>query len=148
MKVLTVHKGEFSITTDTKRLDIPFIHHFLSEKSYWATNIPITTVKRSIQNSLCFGVFHGAKQIGFARVISDFSTFAYLADVFIIEDERGKGLSKLLMEVISTHPDLQGLRRWVLATADAHKLYEQFGFVPLSKPERFMELHNPNPYSS
>ncbi|SMO62245.1 GNAT family N-acetyltransferase [Solitalea koreensis] len=146
MNALTVHKDDFFITTETDHLDIPFIHYFLSKKSYWAANIPLTTVERSIQNSLCFGVFYKEKQVGFARVITDFSTFAYLADVFIIEEKRGLGLSKFLMGVICTHPDLQGLRRWVLATADAHKLYEQFGFTPLNKPERFMELHNPNLY--
>ncbi|MGB4776062.1 MAG: GNAT family N-acetyltransferase, partial [Daejeonella sp.] len=122
------------ISTDKSKLDISIIHNFLSTESYWAKNIPLEIVEKSIQNSLCFGVYHYSKQIGFARLITDYATFAYLADVFILPDYRRKGLSKLLMEEIKFHPDLQNLRRWLLGTADAHTLYQQFGFTPLARP--------------
>jgi len=138
-------RGEFLVTTDPARLDIEFIHSFLSN-SYWAEGIPRETVERSIANSLCFGVYEGDKQVGFARVITDYATFAYLADVFIAESYRGRGLSKVLMECIVKHPELQGLRRWTLATRDAHELYAKFGFTHLAKPDRFMELHDPEVY--
>ena len=115
------NKCPFSISTDRDRLDLATVHSFLS-RSYWSEGIPIETVKKSIQGSLCFGVYDGKTQMGFARVVSDFSTFAYLADVFIVADCRKHGLSKWLMECILSHPDLQGLRRWVLATRDAHGL--------------------------
>jgi GNAT superfamily N-acetyltransferase len=138
-------KGEFTISTDPDRLDLEVIHRFLTE-SYWAKGISREVVKRSIENSLCFGIYR-EKQIGFARVISDFATFAYLGDVFILEDYRGRGLSKWLMERIVSHPALQGLRRWTLLTRDAHRLYAQFGFTPLKSPERYMERHDPNVYS-
>lgn len=135
----------FAITTETSFFNVEFIHAFLS-KSYWAENIPLETVQRSIDHSLCFGVFHLGKQIGFARMITDKSTFGYLADVFIDEAYRGQGLSKWLMEEIVAHPDLQGLRRIMLATRDANGLYEQFGFSPLSFPERWMQIHQPDIY--
>jgi GNAT superfamily N-acetyltransferase len=138
--------GEFAITTDPARFDEDLIHKVLSE-SYWAKGIPREIVARSIRNSLCFGVLRGGEQVGFARVISDYATFAYLADVFILEDFRGRGLAKFLMQCIVQHPELQGLRRWTLATRDAHGLYAQFGFKPLAKPDRFMELHNPDVYN-
>src|SRR6266498_623668 len=138
-------RGEFLVSTDPVRLDIEFIHAFLSN-SYWAAGIPREVVERSIANSLCFGVYEGDRQVGFARVITDYATFAYLADVFIIESHRGRGLSKFLMECIAQHPKLQGLRRWMPATRDAHELYARFGFTPLTKPDRFMELHNPDVY--
>lgn len=138
-------KGEYTITTDKSKLDIEVIHGFLSQ-SYWAEDIPVAIVQRSIEGSLCFGVFHGDRQIGFARVVTDMATFAYLADVFIIEDHRGKGLSKWLMEVITGHPGLQGLRRFLLATRDAHGLYRQFGFTALASPENLMHIHNPDVY--
>ena len=137
--------GEFAVTTDRARLDENLIYTVLSE-SYWAKGIPREVVARSIRNSLCFGVLRGSEQVGFARVISDYATFAYLADVFILEDLRGRGLSKFLMRCIVRHPELQGLRRWTLATRDAHGLYAQFGFKPLANPDRFMELHNPDVY--
>jgi len=140
-------KGQYSISTDKIKIQVPVVHHFLAD-SYWAKKISEEQVRRSIENSLCFSVYEHEKQIGFARVISDYTTFAYLADVFIIEEYRNKGLSKWLMECIVNHPDLQGLRRWVLATRDAHGLYAQYGFTPLSIPERWMELHNPGVYSS
>lgn len=136
----------YSISTDKARLDIGVIHHFLAN-SYWAENIPLAIVERSVENSLCFGVYHRQKQVGFARVISDFATFAYLADVFILEDHRGQGLSKLLLQKVFAHPDLQGLRRFCLGTRDAHKLYEQFGFSVIKKPGLWMEIKIENIYS-
>src|SRR6476659_5467148 len=116
-------KGEYSISTDNGRLDIDVIHGYLSGESYWAKGIPVETVKRSIDNSICFGVYHNNGQVGFARLVTDKATFAYLADVFIVEAHRGRGLSKWLVEVIHAHPDVQGLRRWMLGTRDAHGLY-------------------------
>jgi GNAT superfamily N-acetyltransferase len=137
----------YTISTDKTRLDIPGIHAFLLE-SYWASGIPLEIVARSIENALCFGVYHDGRQIGFARVISDFATFAYLGDVFILAPHRGKGLAKWLLACIRSHPDLQGLRRWLLATRDAHGLYAQFGFTPLDRPEIFMELVDLDVYPS
>jgi GNAT superfamily N-acetyltransferase len=131
--------NDYTIDTDKSRLDIALIHRFLSQESYWAQNVPLDIVERSIANSMCFGVYKGDKQVGFARVITDQATFAYLADVFVLSEHRGKGLSKQLIETISNWPSLQGLRRWVLATRDAHTLYEQFGFTALDKPEIFMQ---------
>lgn len=135
----------YSITTDTTFFNLEYIHHFLTH-SYWAENIPIETVQKSIDNSICFGVFHLGKQIGFARMITDKATFGYLADVFIDEAYRGQGLSKWLMEEIMKHPDLQGLRRIMLATRDAHGLYAQYGFVPLTHTDRWMHIHQPDMY--
>ncbi len=135
----------YTISTDKTRLDIAGIHAFLSE-SYWASGIPLKVVERSIENALCFGVYHDGRQIGFARVISDFATFAYLGDVFILAPHRGKGLAKWLLASIRSHPDLQGLRRWMLATRDAHSLYAQVGFTQLRNPEIFMELADPDVY--
>jgi GNAT superfamily N-acetyltransferase len=132
-------RGEFAISTDRGRLDREAIHAFLSN-SYWARGIPREVLDRSIENALCFGIYEGQKLVGFARVITDFSTFAYLADVFVLESHRGRGLSKWLMEVVMGHPELQGLRRWTLATRDAHGLYEQFGFRKLTNPDRLMEI--------
>ena len=135
----------FAITTETSFFNVEFIHAFLS-KSYWAENIPLETVQQSIDNSLCFGVFHLGRQIGFARVITDKTTFGYLADVFIDEAYRGQGLSKWLMEEIMAHPDLLGLRRMMLATRDANGLYAKFGFSELTFPERWMQIHKPDIY--
>lgn len=135
-----------TISTDKNKLDIPLIHEFLNKESYWAKGISMPIVERSISNSLCFGIFDNNAQIGFARLITDYTTFAYLADVFILPDYRGKGIAKELMNFITTYPELQELRRWVLATVDAHGLYEQFGFTALSHPERFMEISNQNIY--
>ena len=132
-------RGDFSISTDRGRLDRDAIHAFLSN-AYWAKGIPREVLDRSIENALCFGVYEGPKLVGFARVITDSATFAYLADVFVLESHRGRGLSKWLMEIILGHPELQGLRRWTLATRDAHGLYEQFGFRKLTSPERLMEI--------
>jgi GNAT superfamily N-acetyltransferase len=132
-------KGEYEIDTDRLRLDLTAIHRFLSQESYWANNRTLEQTLTAIENSLCFGVYHGKVQVGFARVVTDRATFAYLGDVFIIEAHRGKGLSKWLMQVIVEEPTLQGLRRWLLATRDAHGLYEQFGFDKLRHPDRWME---------
>ena len=140
-------KPECEISTEQSRLNLDMIHAYLSRESYWAKGIPRKTFEMSVRNSLCFGVYAGNEQVGFARVVSDFATYAYLADVFILPAHRGKGFSKSLMENVITHPDLQGLRRWVLATADAHGLYSRFGFKPLGKPERWMEKHNPQVYA-
>ena len=137
----------YKISTHTDDMDVDEIYAYLSV-SYWAKGVPKETVKRSIENSLCFGVFHKREQIGFARVITDSATFAYLADVYILEEHRGKGLSKWLMQKIIEHPQLQGLRRVLLATSDAHRLYEKFGFKALANPETFMELWVPNIYTS
>jgi uncharacterized protein len=136
----------FLISTDAARLDLEVIHNFLSARSYWAEGVPREVVARSIANSLCFGIYDGTKQIGFARVISDYATFAYLADVFIIETYRRRGLSKALMETVMSHPHLQDLRLWTLRTADAHGLYRQFGFAEPRHLQRQMERADPNLY--
>jgi GNAT superfamily N-acetyltransferase len=147
MQIFSCRKGEYHISTDKSELNIPLIHHFLANESYWAKDIPLEIVKKSIQNSLCFGIYRGTEQIGFARLITDFATFAYLADVFILQPFRGKGLSKWLVEQIMGHPDLQGLRRWMLATSTAHGLYQQFGWKKISDPTIWMEIRKENPYS-
>lgn len=148
MTDLIVFKDRFCISTDEMKLDIDSVHEFLSTKAYWCLNIPKETVRKSIENSLCFGVYDGDKQIGFARVISDFSTIAYLGDVYILEEYRGNGLSKWLMEIIMNHPELQNLRRWILLTGDAHGLYRQFGWNDIADPPKWMEKHNKNVYSN
>jgi GNAT superfamily N-acetyltransferase len=135
----------YEISTDRARLDISLIHEFL-RSSYWAKGIPRGVVENSIRNSLCFGAFLGPRQIGFARVVTDYATVAYLADVFVVPDHRGRGVSKLLMQAILARPNLTGLRRFFLATQDAHALYVQFGFEPLAHPEQFMTIHNPSAY--
>lgn len=141
-------KEGYLLSTDQALLDIDCIHDYLSNHSYWAKGIPRETVSRSINHSLCFGLYCHGKQTGFARVISDFATYAYLADVFILPAHRGKGLSKWMIEVILAHPWLQGLRRFVLATKDAHGLYEQFGFRAYAYPDRLMCRHDPDVYIS
>ncbi|MBD5771290.1 GNAT family N-acetyltransferase [Marinomonas colpomeniae] len=136
----------YKVSSDTSDMDFSVIHEYVS-RSYWAKNIPLSTMETAINNSLCFGVFTDAgNQVAFARMITDTATFAYLADVFVLEEHRGKGISKLIMENIMAHPKLQGLRRMALATSDAHGLYEQFGFKALASPESFMELHQPAVY--
>jgi GNAT superfamily N-acetyltransferase len=137
--------GDYVISTDRSRLDLDVIHGFLT-RSYWSPGIPRETVERAIQHSMPFGLYLGAAQVGFARVITDFASFGYLADVFILEEHRGKGLSKWMMEVLFSHPELQGFRRWLLATRDAHGLYRQVGFTSLTAPERFMEKWDPDIY--
>jgi GNAT superfamily N-acetyltransferase len=132
-------RDEYTISTDNQRLDIPLIHDFVSNHSYWAQGRKIETVKLALDHSLNFGLYKGNQQIGFARVVTDYCTFAWLADVFIVDEYRGSGLSKWLVEVIMAHPALGGMRRWVLATRDAHGLYRRFGFTELLQPYRWME---------
>jgi len=136
-----------TISTDPARIDRALVHAFLSA-SYWASGIPREIVDRSIENALCFGVYEENRQVGFARVISDLATFAYLADVFVLPSHRGRGLAKWLMEAILAHPKLQGLRRWMLVTRDAHGLYRQVGFTELAHPERLMEMVRSEIYSN
>jgi GNAT superfamily N-acetyltransferase len=138
----------FRIDTDRGLLDVPLIHRFLSEDSTWARGIPLATVERAIQHSLCFGGYLGDSQVAFARVISDFSTFGNLVDVFVLPEYRGRGYSKLLMQAVVAHPHLQNLRRFTLATADAHGLYAEFGFTAPSRPEALMERYFPKIYES
>ena len=134
----------YVISTDRSRLNIDLIHDFLSKTSYWAIDRARDVVERSIDNSLSFGVYKGNDQVGFARVVTDYATFAWIADVFVLPEHRGQGLSKWLMDVMLSHSQLQGFRRWVLATKDAHGLYERYGFIPLHRPERWMERPDPN----
>jgi GNAT superfamily N-acetyltransferase len=141
-------RGEFLISTDPARLDLDLIHGFLAN-CYWAKGIPRDIVARSIEHALCFGVYDSSgKQVAFARVISDFATIAYVGDVFVLESHRGRGLGKWLMECITQHSALQGLRRWMLTTRDAHGLYAQVGFTPVKFPERYMERHDPHVYAT
>lgn len=141
------HRGEFAISTDRARIDLDVVHGFLAA-SYWAAGIPRAVVARSIEHALCFGLYHGARQIGFARVITDRATFAYLGDVFVLDDYRGQGLGTWLMEVVHAHPELQGLRRWVLLTRDAHALYRKIGYAAVAKPDRYMERWAANVYAT
>ncbi|MBI3201230.1 MAG: GNAT family N-acetyltransferase [Myxococcales bacterium] len=138
-------RGNFTVTCDPARLDRTVVAEFLAT-SYWAKGIPAATVAKSIDHSLCFALLEGDRQVGFARVISDYATIAYLGDVFVVPDYRGRGLGQWLMECVVSHPELQGLRRWILGTRDAHELYRKFGFTPLKAPERFMERHDPQVY--
>jgi N-acetylglutamate synthase-like GNAT family acetyltransferase len=139
-------RGEFFVSTERARLDLRVIHGFLTN-CYGAKGISRELVTRSVEHSLCFGIYDGSgAQVGFARVVSDFATVAYLGDVFVLETHRRRGLSKFMVECIMKHPDLQRLRRWILLTRDAHGLYEQFGFTPLQSAERYMELHRPDVY--
>lgn len=140
-------RGEFTVDTDRARVDFDVVHGFLTG-CYWAQGVPRAIVERSVAGSLPFGLYHDGDgaQVGFARVISDFTTYAYVGDVFVLEAWRGRGLSKFLMECVTAHPDLQGLRRWVLATRDAHGLYRQFGFTEIAHPERWMHRWDPDVY--
>jgi GNAT superfamily N-acetyltransferase len=135
-------RGAYLITTEKGRLDLETIHGFLTT-SYWASGIPAETVRRSVENSLTFGLFADEGQVGFARVVTDYATFAYLADVFVLESYRGRGLGKWMMEVVFSHPELRGLRRWMLATQDAHELYREYGFAEPEDPHIFMEKYSP-----
>lgn len=148
MKPYEVRKDDFLISTDKSLLNLDIIHGYLSKESYWAMNIPRDVVERSIEHSLCFGIYHQQQQVGFGRLITDQATFAYLGDVFVLESYRGKGLSKWLMESIHAHPGLQGFRRWILATSDAHGLYEQFGWsvIPEEMRPRFMQRRDRETY--
>jgi len=169
MQIAEFRRGEFLISTDPARLDLDLIYDFLTN-CYWAKGIPRDVVARSIEHALCFGIYdesgaespllaksarNGAPQVGaqvraplvgFARVISDFATIAYLGDVFVLESHRGRGLGKWMMECILSHPALQNLRRWILLTRDAHELYRKYGFTALKSPDRYMELHRPDVY--
>ena len=142
------HPGDnYAVSDDASRLDLDAIHASLT-RSYWSPGIPRETVARAIAHSLCFGIHHRTDgQVGFGRVVTDRATFAYLADVYVLEAHRGRGLSKRLMQAVIAHPDLQGLRRMLLATRDAHALYAQFGFTPLANPTRMMERHRPDAYA-
>jgi GNAT superfamily N-acetyltransferase len=137
---------ELRVTTDRRELDLAAIHHYLSQESDWARGIPLQTLRRGIENSLCFGGFLGSAQVAFARVISDFATFANLVDVFVLPPYRGAGHGKALLRAVISHPQLQGLRRFTLATANAHGLYAQFGFAPPSRPQSLMERYDPQIY--
>ena len=137
----------FTISTDPARLDVDGVHAYLSA-SYWARGIPRDVFERSVRHALCFGIYEGARQVGFARVVTDFATVAYVGDVFVLEPWRGRGLSRWLMEIITSHPELQGFRRWILLTRDAHGLYTKFGFTPLGAPDRWMEKWAPDVYKA
>ena len=139
-------RGAFQISDDPALLDVDVIHGFLRE-SYWAAGISRAIVERSLRSSICFGVYEGRAQVGFARCVTDRATYAYLGDVFVLPSHRGRGLSKGLMECVAAHPDLQGLRRWNLVTRDAHGLYAQHGFTPVKHPERYMEKLDPDVYT-
>lgn len=147
-KTYEERREDFCISTDKDRLNIEVIHYFLANESYWSKDIPLSVVHKAVSNSLCFGVFKGDEQVGFARVVSDYVTYAWLADVFILKEYRGLGLSKWMLEFIMSHPDLQVLRRWMLATRDAHKLYSRYGFKPVAHPERLMENHQPDVFKA
>ncbi len=140
-------QSTYTVSTDKSRLDLNLIYEFLNTESYWAKGIPRDTFEKSISGALCFGVYQGTKQVAFARIITDYATVAYLGDVFVLPEHRGQGISKLLLKTIHAHPEIQGLRRWILLTKDAHTLYEQAGWSPIKKPELWMELHNPDPYN-
>ncbi|RZA01279.1 MAG: N-acetyltransferase [Sphingobacteriaceae bacterium] len=136
-------KQGFKISTDKSLLDIDIIYQYLDKESYWSQGIPLEKLKKGIENSMCFGIYKDDKQVGFARVITDNAVFAYLCDVFVLTNYRGLGLSKWLLQTIKNHPELQGLRRWTLATVDAHGLYSQFGFTPLTNTDRWMGIYTP-----
>ncbi len=148
MKSIEINFDDYTITTDKNKMDIIAIHDFLSNHSGWSNNIPIEKVQTSIDNSLNFGLFHQGNQIGFARVISDYATIAYLGDIYVLDNYRGQGLSKKLMDAVMSHSNLQGLRRWILLTSTADWLYEKYGFTKLPKPEIYMELFNPDVYKN
>jgi GNAT superfamily N-acetyltransferase len=138
--------NELRISTEVGEMDLVQVHRWISEQSYWAAGVPMETLRRALEHSIGFAGFIGTRQVAFARVTTDRATFAYLADVFVDEDYRGLGYSKILMEAVLAHPDLQGLRRFVLATRDAHDLYRRYGFTPLKSPDLFMEIHRPDIY--
>jgi GNAT superfamily N-acetyltransferase len=138
-------RGDFLISTNPGLLDLALIHNFLSNRSYWAAGRPLEVVERSLANSLCFGLYERGRQLGLVRVVTDHATFAWLCDVFVLEEYRGRELAKWLMECVMGHPALRGLRRVLLATRDAHGLYQRYGFTPLADPARFMEVFRPDP---
>lgn len=145
MEPIEVHREQYTISTDPSRLDLVLVHHFLSTQSYWAKNRTLEAQARAVQNSLNFGVYAGLQQVGYARVVADYATFAWLCDVFILPEYRGLGLSKWLVQTVIDHPDLRPIRRLLLATRDAHELYRKYGgFDTLPNPERWMERFNPD----
>ena len=131
-------RGEYAISNDRARLDVRAVHEFLSTRSYWAQGRDFETVRRAVENSLPFGLYREGRQIGFARVVTDYATFAWLADVYVLDEFRGEGLGKWLVEVILSHPELQNFRRWILGTRDAHELYRRFGFREIEQPQFYM----------
>jgi GNAT superfamily N-acetyltransferase len=139
---------QLRLTTEAAELDVPLIHRFLSEESAWARGISLALVEESIRNSLNFGLFAGAGQVAYARVVTDYSTFAYLVDVFVLAEHRGKGYSARLMAAVMEHPRLQGLRRFMLATSTAHGLYAKFGFAAPARPQSLMERYAPDVYAT
>lgn len=143
--VIEAERNGYRVSTDRSRLDLVAVHRFLST-SYWSPGLPLEVLTRAVAGSLCFGLYDDHGQVGFARVVTDRATFAYLCDVYVLEGHRGRGLGRWLMEVVFGHPSLQGLRRFVLVTRDAHGLYERFGFRPLARPEGYLEVHRPNVY--
>ncbi len=140
-------RGEFVITTDQRRFDIDVIHDYLTSHAYWSAGIPKSVVRRAIDNSLCFGLLEGTRQAGFTRAVTDRATFAWICDVFVLEEYRGRGLGSWLVASALEHPDMQGLRRIVLATRDAHELYRRAGFGPLPSPDRWMAIADPDVYT-
>ena len=146
-KVIEVKNDDYMVSTDPARLDAAKVHAFLTT-AYWSEGIPLGVVKKALENSLCFGLYHKGELVGLSRVVTDYATFAYLCDVYVLEVHRGKGLGHWLVECVMTHPELQNLRRFILATRDAHGVYANFGFTAL-KPvtvERMMERHDPEVY--
>jgi GNAT superfamily N-acetyltransferase len=146
MKLIHPNNSAYTISTNNEDMDKNAIHDYLSKHAYWCLNIPFDTLSKAMENSLNIGVFHHASQVGFARVITDYATIAYLGDVYILQEHRGKGLSKWMMENIMHYPRLQGLRRWILLTRDAHELYKKFGWKEIAFPDRWMEKHDPDVY--
>ena len=144
--VFTAERAGYVISTDATLLNLLAIHDFLCNHAYWAKGIPLATVQRALENSLCFGLYQDTQQVGLTRIITDRATYAYLCDVYVLDGHRGRGLARWLMECVTQHPDLQGLRRMFLGTRDAHSLYAQFGFVALTEPERYMAKLDPDVY--
>lgn len=138
---------KYTISTDKSRLDVGYIHRYISDKSYWARHIPVTVIHTCIENSFCVGAYHGEQQVGFGRLITDYATFGYLADIFVDEAHRGRGISKQMVSLIMSQPFVAGLRRMMLATRDAHGLYARYGFTALKNPDSFMEVHRPDIYA-
>lgn len=146
VSLLEETRGDYSVSNDTSRLDLDVIHGYLCN-AYWCEKIPRETVERAMRHSLCFGLYDRDRQVGFARIVTDYATYAYVCDVFVLEKHRGRGLGTWLMQCITSHPDLQGLRRWCLTTRDAHELYEKAGFERTRMPERYMDRVKPDIYN-
>lgn len=144
-KIIETRHDDYLISTDPTKLDVAAAHAFLVT-AYWSVDIPLALVKKALDNSLCFGLYHDGKLVGLSRVVTDYTTYAYLCDVYVLEAHRGKGLGHWMVECVMTHPELQNLRRFTLATRDAHGIYATFGFTPLKAPERMMERHDPQVY--